>query len=282
MEQALPHDWYKKLNPTLRKKRDAFQQRKAEDKLELWERVKLGEKLPNKIYMPLEPKEDVKCELCNDVGYRHYIENGQELMEKCECFNKIQFDRNMKKSGANPNMTIDTFFMDKEYQQEMSMKASEYYLGGYLSGQWFFCGGQVGAGKTHICTAILHELIKINLGCRYMAWKDESVQLKALIKEHQEYHSKLMELCNAPVLYIDDLWKTQQGTKPTQADVNLAFQIINHRYQDKKYCTIISCEYTTDELVKIDEAVGSRIFERSKGYVIEIEKDENKNYRLRQ
>jgi DNA replication protein DnaC len=114
-----------------------------------------------------------------------------------------------------------------------------------------------------------------------MAWRSESVELKALIKEHQEYHYRLDELKKTPVLYIDDLWKTQQGTKPTQADVNLAFEITNHRYQDKKYCTIISCEYTTDELMKIDEAVGSRIFERSKGYSLEIERDSAKNFRLR-
>jgi hypothetical protein len=33
--------------------------------------------------------------------------------------------------------------------------------------------------------------------------------------------------------------------------------------------------------MKIDEAVGSRIFERSKGYRLEIEKDSAKNFRLR-
>ena len=113
-----------------------------------------------------------------------------------------------------------------------------------------------------------------------MTWRDEAVQLKALVNQHQEYHARLMELCKAPVLYIDDLFKTQSGQKPTPADVNLAFQVINSRYQDKKYCTIISCEYTTRQLIEIDEAVGSRIFERSKAYRIEIEKDESKNFRL--
>ena len=63
MEIALRHDWYEGLNPGLREKWDAFQERKAKDHLELWERVKLGEKLPNKIYMPVPYKEGVKCEL---------------------------------------------------------------------------------------------------------------------------------------------------------------------------------------------------------------------------
>jgi DNA replication protein DnaC len=83
------------------------------------------------------------------------------------------------------------------------------------------------------------------------------------------------------VLYIDDFWKTQQGTNPTPADVHLAFEIINYRYQDKKCVTIISCERTVKELMQIDETVGSRIFERSKDYRLEIERDSAKNFRLR-
>jgi DNA replication protein DnaC len=113
-----------------------------------------------------------------------------------------------------------------------------------------------------------------------MMWRDEAVNLKAMVNEHQEYKEKLDELKKAPILYIDDLFKTQNGKEPTQADVNLAFSIINYRYQDKVRTTIISCEYTTAELMAIDEAVGSRIFERSKSYRVEIKKDQGKNYRV--
>lgn len=280
MEIAIPHDWYKGLNPTLRASWNAFQERKASGKLALWERARLGEIMPNKIYMPVD-NENAQCELCGDTGYRFYIQNGYSTAEECECMNRIRFDRNMKKSGANREMTFENWHSDFEWQTDMGAKAVEFSDGGYLSGQWFFAGGQVGCGKTHICTAILHELIKVNVGCKYMAWRDESVQLKAIVNQHDEYHHRIMELCKSPVLYIDDFWKTQQGTKPTQADVNLAFQILNFRYQDKKYCTIISSELTVKKIMEIDEAVGSRIFERSKAYRIEIEKDENKNYRLK-
>lgn len=283
MQKALSHDWYKKVladHPSLRPSYEAYEKRKKEGKLALWERCVLGEVMPNKIYMPPLNAENAKCELCGDVGYRTFWENGIQFAEECECFNKIQFDRNMKKSGANKDMTFENWYSDFDYQIEMASKAYEFATGGYLSGQWFFAGGQVGCGKTHICTAILHELIKNNIGCKYMAWRDEAVELKAIVNQHEEYHNKLMQISKAPVLYIDDLWKTQQGTKPTQADVNLAFQILNFRYQDKKYCTIISCEHTVKKLMEIDEAVGSRIYERSKAYRIEVEKDEKKNYRL--
>ncbi len=283
MKVAISHDWHEKLLkkcPSLLPSYEAYKKRKDEGKLELWERCVLGDVLPNKIYMPPPLTEDAKCELCGDTGYRVYWENGVQFAEECECFNKMQFDRNMKKSGANKDMTFENWYSDFDYQVDMASKAYEFATGGYLSGQWFFAGGQVGCGKTHICTAILHELIKSNIGCKYMAWRDEAVELKSIVNQHEEYHNKLMRICKAPVLYIDDLWKTQQGTKPTQADVNLAFQILNYRYQDKKYCTIISCEYTANKLIEIDEAVGSRIYERSKAYRVEIEKDEKKNYRL--
>ena len=67
----------------------------------------------------------------------------------------------------------------------------------------------------------------------------------------------------------------------TQADVNLAFQIVNARYQDKKYVTIFSCELSTMELISIDEAVGSRIHERAKAYELYIAKDASKNFRIK-
>ena len=281
MERALPHNWYENLNPKNRASYEAYKKRKQEGKLELWERCMLGEIFPNKIYMPPPYKENAQCELCGDVGYREYWQDGYEFAEECECFNKVKFDNNMKRSGANPNMTFENWRSDLDYQIYMAENAYDYANRGYLTGAWFFCGGQVGAGKTHICTAILHELIKTNIGCRYMAWHDESVQLKALVQQQTEYNQKIMELCQSPILYIDDLWKTQKGGSPSQADVKLAFQIINYRYQDKKYRTIVSCEYTTKRLMEIDEAVGSRIFQRSKGYRIEIDKDESKNYRLK-
>ena len=280
MERAIPLDWYENLNPKARASYEVYRKRKEEGKLQLWERCMLGEKFPNKIYLPPTIKEGARCELCGDVGYRFYFENGYETAEECECFGRIQSENAMKKANVNRNQTFENWCSDFDYQTYMGSKAYEYATGGYLSGQWFFCGGQVGAGKTHICTAIINELTKHAFGCRYMTWRDEAVQLKALVNQHQEYHARLMELCKAPVLYIDDLFKTQSGQKPTPADVNLAFQVINARYQDKKYCTIISCEYTTKQLIEIDEAVGSRIFERSKAYRIEIEKDEGKNFRL--
>ena len=267
-------------NPALRITRESYEKRKSEGKLALWERCRLGAVLPNKVYEPIPGSENPRCELCGDIGYRFYWENGYQMAEECECLGRIQAEQKMKQAGVDRNMTFETWVSDWDYQIDMAAKAFEYADGGYLSGQWLFVGGQVGCGKTHICTAVVNKLLQSNIGCRYMAWRDEAVTLKAIVNNQPEYHEKLMELCKAPILYIDDFFKTQKGMRPTQADVNLAFQIINYRYQDKTKATIISSELSTLELMQIDEAVGSRIHERSKAYRIFIENDPTKNYRL--
>ena len=57
------------------------------------------------------------------------------------------------------------------------------------------------------------------------------------------------------------------------------FEIVNYRYLNN-LPLIISTEFTVDRLLDFDEAIGSRIFEMSKNYLVEIEGKEN-NYRLR-
>ena len=96
-----------------------------------------------------------------------------------------------------------------------------------------------------------------------------------------EYEELLKPWKTVDVLYIDDLFKTEQGKNPTTADVNIAFEILNYRYRNSKLITIISSERTIQEIVGIDEAVGSRIFEKSGNYCINISKDIKKNYRLK-
>jgi hypothetical protein len=45
--------------------------------------------------------------------------------------------------------------------------------------------------------------------------------------------------------------------------------------------TIISSEYYSMELIELDEATGSRIYEKAKGYTVNIKREAGKNYRYR-
>jgi DNA replication protein DnaC len=79
------------------------------------------------------------------------------------------------------------------------------------------------------------------------------------------------------VLYWDDLFKHPK--EPTSFEIDLAFEVLNYRYLNLKP-TIISSERTPNELLAIDEALGSRILERSKGHLAVIQGIEC-NYRLK-
>ena len=150
----------------------------------------------------------------------------------------------------------------------------------YGENMWIFFGGQSGAGKTFLCTAVAGELLKRNNAVKYMMWDSESKALKSLVNDTYEYEKRMNELKSVKVLYIDDFLKVQRGQQPTPADINLAFEIINHR-DVKNLRTIISTERSIDDIISLDEALGGRINRRSRGYQMNIGRDKNKNFRLR-
>jgi len=224
------------------------------------------------------------CNICKDDGYtRHFDDNGYEFVRTCECERVKQSMRIIKASGLSDvvdTLTFDKFETTEPWQEIAKRQAVEY--SDNPNGRWFFVGGQVGSGKTHLCTAITIKLLKQGKRARYMLWRDEVVRLKAVINE-DEYYEKIRQLKTTEVLYIDDFFKTERGKPPTSADINIAFELINYRYINRNLITIISCEQTIEDLIDIDEAVGSRIYERTKGnggYLV-IGNDRNKNYRLR-
>jgi len=167
----------------------------------------------------------------------------------------------------------------KENWQDITKKAALRYLLDY-QGKWFYMGGQVGTGKTMLCTAITAHFMNQGKTAKYMLWRDDAVRIKGKINT-DEYETELQKLKKTDVLYIDDLFKTERGGRPTTADLNLAFEVINYRYNNADLITIISSEFLVDELMEIDEALGSRIYQRTKDYCIFIARDKGKNYRMK-
>ena len=123
---------------------------------------------------------------------------------------------------------------------------------------------------------------------RYMLWRDDVVKLKGNVNDSEAYEKHMSEFKNAEVLYIDDLFKTGKNNegvpqKPTGADTNIAFELLNYRYNNPGLITLISSECRVTDILDIDEAIGGRIAERTiqHGYGINIKPDRTKNYRLR-
>lgn len=235
-----------------------------------------------------ELDDGVNCEECKNRGFFMVpLDRGSfwsEKMVSCKCWKKRRALARMKASGLGDDLESKTFatFRATESWQQAIIRAAKDYAEDPTNG-WFFIGGQSGCGKSHICTAICGELIEKNRDVRYMEWVVEVADIKALACDSEERMTALNKLKNADVLYIDDLFKAKRGAEPSDADIRLAFEIIDYRYRKKDRPTIISSEYSIRELLTIDEATAGRIFEKATaahcGFA--IAKDPKKNYRTR-
>jgi DNA replication protein DnaC len=198
----------------------------------------------------------------------------------------------MKRSGLYnllERYTMDTYRVSEPWQANIRDKAQEFVeqtLANQQSEDWFFIGGASGSGKTHICTAICRELLYKGMSVRYMQWRDAAVKLKAVANDFVEYAQRMDSWKNAKVLYVDDLFKSGSAygsgrQQPTAADINLAFELLNHRYNNPELITILSSECTLHNLLDIDEAIGGRIAERAKGFTVNLAAGRGKNYRTK-
>ena len=229
------------------------------------------------------------CPKCNNKGY-YYTVNGMDFIaHECTC-KPIRADLNRIKTsrlGASlEKCTFSSFQTStplarrmKELGEKFTQEAKN------KSGKWLFAGGQPGSGKTHICTAVTGELLRSGLNARYIIWNDETVKIKAKVLDAEAYSSLVEPLKHCDVLYIDDFFRTGfddcgERKKPSPADARLAFEIINHRYNQNESVTIISSELSLDEIIALDEGIGSRINERAKGFVMNIPNKSCYNFRL--
>lgn len=245
----------------------------------------------------LHLQDGYNCPLCKNKGFIAKAEKTEfgywtKMEYYCECQSVRKTIRQMKKSGLESiisKYSMENYTTEENWQEGVHDKANRFICQRLEHGEsddWFYIGGASGSGKTHICTAICRELLLKGLSVRYMLWRDDAVKLKSALLDFAEYDRLINELKNVDVLYIDDLFKSgytgESGKqKPTAADINLAFELLNYRYNNPKLITIISSECTTNDLLSIDEAIGGRIVERARGFTTNLMPDGKKNYRMR-
>lgn len=231
----------------------------------------------------LNEEDGYNCELCKNKGFIAKLDEADnEVHSICKCQKIRATLRRAKRSGLGDILTeytFDKYEATEEWQKYIKETAQEFCRDD--EAHWFYIGGQVGAGKTHICTAISAHYIKSGREVKYMLWSEEAKKLKALANDIG-YQDEIALYKNVDVLYIDDFIKVRNGESPTNADINLAFEIINHRLLSRDKITIISSEKTLDEMLDYDEATMSRISKKTGRYKLNIGKDRNKNYRLRE
>ena len=224
------------------------------------------------------------CDICKNKGWICVVvDNGNKsyfpAVQECSCQSIRRSLKQMAESGVDCDIRLTDFVAYEPWQKRMLLTAKNYIAD--HNKKWLYVGGQVGCGKTLLCSGVFVELIKkTSLQGKYMLWRDEVVKIKACVNNEQEYTALMEPLKEVPILYIDDFFKVERGKRPTPADINVAFEILNYRY-NKKLSTIISSELFLKDIVTYDEAVGSRIYQLAKLSCIEVGQDIKKNMRLR-
>ena len=222
-----------------------------------------------------------ECPICKNKGVVMEIKDGVLYTRECDCM-KIRYSmQRIEKSGLKDLMekcNFENFKTDEDFQKAMKKAAISFCE---QKKGWFYIGGQPGCGKTHVCTAVAASYLNEGKEVMYLVWSDVSPLLKALKMREGEYQKEIEKYKRIPVLYIDDFLKTRRQEPPTDADINIAFELINARYNDREKITIISSEWTVQEIMDFDEGLGSRIYASTGNYKLSISRNLGKNYRLK-
>ncbi len=262
-------------------------------KLDARERAELKKELSNLAAGTLNEQDGYDCPYCLNRGYFWDYEDKppyKEFTVDCKCKKIRASIRRMKRSGLEPVLkrcTFDKYETPEQWQKIIKEKAQAFsQIVDELENKWFFMGGAVGGGKTHLCTAVSRDFLKQGKEVRYMLWVEEVAKLNAAVTDEAVYRALIEPLKTVAVLYIDDFFKPTRDSrgqimKPTPGYLKRAYEIIDYRYQHRDLITIISSEWHVNELEEIDSAVGSRIYEMTKENAYNIAKSKDRNYRLR-
>lgn len=219
------------------------------------------------------------CPKCRNKGSIAYLQDGMEMHRVCECMAIRQNQSNITQSGLSDAIRTKTFdaYQCKETWQT-ALKENVMHYAEKNRPQWLYIGGQSGAGKTHLCTAVCGVLLQRGLQVRYEMWQTIFRDLSQFATRQ----TRFQQLTQAQVLYIDDFLKpiSNKFDDTNPKEISVAFELLNERYT-RNMVTIISSERIFRDLLAADKALAGRIKERCNGYLFAITRSDEKNWRLR-
>lgn len=214
-----------------------------------------------------------KCDLCQDTEFIYIPETN--TCRECKCKQVNTYRHLYDKSGITrlfATKTFENFKIEGKAKVVQSAKrAAENYVNNFSGIESLAFLGESGAGKTHLCIAVSNELLKQNKGVLYMQYREALTSMKQHYIDKNNagdsiYQKEIEKYKTAPVLYIDDLYKG----KISETDVNIMFELINHRYINM-FPIIISSEMSCESILQVDKAIGGRILEMCKGNIVEFD-----------
>ena len=238
-----------------------------------------------KTYNALTAADDgsgVDCPVCRNKGCVAVIPEGERhmLIRSCSCRGRRLTALRLKNCGMlerAQTCTLAGFRTDTGLQKRMKEVVEDWLA--EQDGHWLAFCGQSGVGKTHLCTAAFVQAVtRRELEGEYMLWGPAVRAVKRSVLDEGE--EALDRYKRAPLLYIDDLFKGRSDIPIGDADLRIAFELLDHRC-NKALPTILSTERTFDQLAELDEAIAGRIRERCGKFLISIQPEPGKNYRFR-
>lgn len=240
-------------------------------------------KITNEQWGTLDKEDGYNCPKCRNKGevYKVFRTGADDVYSypymatvPCSCMEQRRSYERSRMSGLPEGYTFETFRAMEDWQRDMK-RLCENYINNKAwkaTDNWLYIGGAIGSGKSHIVTALARELVYYK-NVVYMNWVRDSRKLKALVNEDVDYSAQIFRLTQAEVLFIDDFFKSNNIT---DADKRLAYDILNERYNNH-LPTLFTSELYMDEIP--DEAISSRIFERAKDYMLNVDRADGKNKR---
>ena len=138
------------------------------------------------------------CPKCKNRGCIAYPQDdGSIRTASCSCMTIRRCIWQMERSGLQKSireLTFERFRAEEPWQKQALTKAREY---AEAPMGWLLLAGQSGCGKTHLCTAVCRQLLLSGQEVRYMPWREESGQLKAMRLDSSEREAMLSDLKKA-------------------------------------------------------------------------------------
>lgn len=220
------------------------------------------------------------CDKCNNRGFitKYDEATGTTYSQECEC---VKIRNNLSRLKNSNLRYTEKYTFENFTTRTATEKTIKNTAHNYINDQsnaWLYIGGQSGAGKTHICTAICGKLIQHGKQVLYAEWAEIERNLTAYKYKADEYNNYFGKLAGAEVLYIDDLLKFCNLSD--KEPMKILYNLINTRY-NSKLKTIISSEIYLRELFVADSAIAGRIKELATDkYIMEIPRENKLNHRL--
>lgn len=233
----------------------------------------------------------IACELCNDRGgfftkrWNEELGYEYEAWIPCECSNQAKI-RNLFKASR-----ISEEFQAKSFDNFILTGRPSSVHGAYECAKTYAANfdsikdtrknsiaimGRPGSGKTHLLMAVANYLIQHRVPVMYFPWVEALNNLK---DDFSKLDERIRQMQTVPVLYIDDLFKGRK--MPTEFQLEQLFAVVNDRYLNKRPM-LISSEKMMDEIIDLDEGLGSRLAEMCMDYTVFMIGGRELNYRLRE